>query len=88
MEHEEEQRVQELRLACLQACLTELSPDDRYLITTYYQGEGRVKIETRRELAAKLGISVSALRIRTCRIRSKLEESVKRRLDTKMGRGR
>src|SRR5262249_1512637 len=84
MEQEEERQQYEWRLACLEKCLQELSPEDRKLITTYYQGEGRAKIEMRRELAAQFAISVSALRIRACRLRSKLEERVNHCLRTNL----
>src|SRR5262245_44437262 len=84
MEREEEQRVNEWRLACLDECLQELSPGDRELIIAYYQGEGRTKIEARRELAARLEISISALRIKACRIRDKLEGRVNNCLKAKM----
>lgn len=83
MMQREERRMFERRLACLEQCLQELSADDRELITAYYRGEGRVKIEARRELAARLAISISALRIRACRIRHKLEVRVDRCLKLK-----
>ena len=84
LEQEEEQQIHEWRLACLEECLQELSSGDRELITAYYQGEGRAKIEARRELASRLAISISALRIKACRIRDKLEEGVSDRLRAKM----
>jgi len=65
------------RLDCLEHCLLKLNPDHRELISEYYHGERQAKIERRRELAARLGLSMNALTIRACRIREKLEACVK-----------
>jgi RNA polymerase sigma factor (sigma-70 family) len=69
------------RLDCLDDCLSKLSPDHRELISEYYRGERQVKIERRRELAARLGLTMNALTIRACRIREKLEACVRTALD-------
>ena len=66
----------ENRLDCLERCLQNLEPDSRELITQYYRGEQRTKIDNRRALAARLGISTNALGIRACRLRDKLEACV------------
>lgn len=58
---------------CLERCLGKLQPKDRELILGYYRGEQRAKIERRSELAARFGVTMNALSIRACRIRSKLE---------------
>jgi len=58
--------------ACLQRCLAELSPTDRDLILTYYVGTGRDRIDGRAQLAAALGLSENALRLRTRRLRDRL----------------
>jgi len=71
---ESEQRL----LDCLENCLSQLAPDDRELILSYYQGEQREKIERRRELASRLGLTMNALSIRACRIRNKVEACVKK----------
>jgi DNA-directed RNA polymerase specialized sigma24 family protein len=65
------------RLDCLEACLQKLHAGDRQLILEYYRGEGRVKIENRRTLAERLGVTPNALSIRACRIRERLEQCVK-----------
>lgn len=67
---------QEERLACLDCCLEELDPDQRDLVIEYYRDTGRQKIERRRELAKRLGITMNALGIRACRIRNTLEACV------------
>jgi DNA-directed RNA polymerase specialized sigma24 family protein len=79
----EEREEQERLLDCLGRCMQELNPASDELIIQYYQGETRVKIENRRGLSGKLGISMDALRSRAMRIRARLEgcirECVKRR---------
>ena len=61
---------------CLERCLGKVQPEDRELILDYYRGEQRAKIERRSQLAARLGLTMNALSIRACRIRSKLEVCV------------
>ena len=63
---------------CLQKCLQGLDPLNRRIITRYYIGSARVKIDNRRELADSLGLSLNALTIRACRIRTRLEACVRR----------
>jgi DNA-directed RNA polymerase specialized sigma24 family protein len=67
----------EKRHRCLERCLEKLKEGDRTLIVEYYRGEQREKIEHRRNLAVRLGLTINALSIRTCRIRNKLEECVR-----------
>jgi DNA-directed RNA polymerase specialized sigma24 family protein len=62
---------------CLERCLRKLQPEDRELILDYYRGEQRAKIEQRSKLAVRLGLSMNALSIRACRLRSKLEICVR-----------
>jgi DNA-directed RNA polymerase specialized sigma24 family protein len=62
----------------LEHCLNRLESTDRELILEYYRGDGRVKIESRRRLAERMGLSSNALSIRACRIRNKVEECVKK----------
>jgi len=64
------------RQNCFDSCLAKLTSDNRELILGYYQEEGRAKIEFRKWLAAKLKISLDALRIRAHRIRKGLEECI------------
>ena len=64
-------------LICLEQCTSKLERVNRELITRYYVGKERVKIENRRSLAESLGITMNALAIRACRIRDKLEACVR-----------
>jgi RNA polymerase sigma factor (sigma-70 family) len=73
-EIKEERALQEARLSCLDRCLDELPPEQRGLILSYYEGECSGKIENRHEIARVLGLSLGTLRLRTHRIREKLEK--------------
>lgn len=64
------------RVLCFDRCLDSLAPEQRTLITTYYEEERRAKIELRQELADKLNIPLNALRIRAHRIRVNLEKCI------------
>ncbi len=68
---------QEQLLSCLDGCLNKLSAADSELILEYYQGEKHEKIQRRRELGIRLGLSANALSIRACRIRTRVEQCVK-----------
>jgi len=67
-----------LWLACLKECLRSITDENREIILEYYQDERRAKIDDRRLLAAKLGISPNGLFSRARRIRDKLEQCVSR----------
>lgn len=68
-------------MGCLEHCLQGLDQDNYQLISEYYRGEQKQKIENRRALAARFGITVNALSIRACRIRDRLEECIAKCLD-------
>lgn len=61
-------------LRCLDRCLSSLSADDRRLVLRYYEGSNQ--IAARQELARELNLSPTALRLRTHRIRQRLERCV------------
>jgi len=61
--------------ACLDRCLISLPHHERDLVLKYY-GAGK-KEDVRRRLAGELGISMPALRIRTHRLRTRLEACLK-----------
>lgn len=67
---------------CLDRCLDELPDGGRDLVLAYYAGAaGRSKIESRRCLARDLGLTDNALRSRVQRLRDRLEECVRRKVD-------
>jgi DNA-directed RNA polymerase specialized sigma24 family protein len=77
----------DLWLVCLRECLRGLPEEDRKLIVEYYEEDRQAKIDNRKALAAKLGISPHALFSRAKRIRDRLEQSVMDCIDRKsMGR--
>ena len=63
-------------LDCLGRCLASLSAPDRDLIVEYYRDAKRQRIDRRRDLAARLGITMNALGIRAWRLRASLEACV------------
>ena len=65
----------------LEKCLGLLSSDERDLVLAYYAGgDGRNKIERRRELARQWELSDNALRSRVQRLRDRLEACVRSRV--------
>jgi DNA-directed RNA polymerase specialized sigma24 family protein len=74
---EQEIALKEKMLNCLESCTLQLDPVNHRIITRYYIGKERIKIENRRELAKSLGITMNALSIRACRLRDKLEGCVR-----------
>ena len=60
----------EARHRCLDHCLARLPPADRELILDFYREDrGQGRIAHRKSLAARLGITVNALRIKAHRLR-------------------
>jgi DNA-directed RNA polymerase specialized sigma24 family protein len=64
----------------LDLCLEELSPENHDLILRYYRWEKQAKIDFRKKLAAELGISANALKIRVYHIRKALGACIEERL--------
>jgi DNA-directed RNA polymerase specialized sigma24 family protein len=64
------------RKACLDRCLRYLTNEDRKIVTEYYAYDEGQKIPYRKQLAARLGISANALRIKAHRLRVNLEACV------------
>ena len=65
---------------CLDACLDELLPAERDLILRYHQFERQEKIQHRKRLAEELKLSRNALRIKVCKIHSRLKTCIELRL--------
>jgi DNA-directed RNA polymerase specialized sigma24 family protein len=65
---------------CLEQCLGRLSDEDREAITEYYSYKKTDKIVCRKRLAARLGISLSTLRVKMHRQRMSLETCVEKYL--------
>ena len=69
----EEALLREKRLTCLDHCLQQLKPEQRDLAIEYYRDAKRQRIDRRRSIAERLGITMNALGIRASRIRTALE---------------
>jgi|GEM_PF-271977 len=69
-----EQKEREDR--CLEQCMTLLEVVDRELLLEYYRGERSARIIHRKEMAERRGIAPTALRIRTHRLRGRLQRCV------------
>ena len=65
--------IQNERETCLDKCLKEFSDDNRRLIIALYDTDEHIMIPTRKRLAENMNISLNVLRIRVCRLKSKLE---------------
>ena len=68
-------------LDCLDDCLKHLSSADRELILLYYEPE-QPKIQHRKKLAESVGLSQNGLRLKTFRIRTRLQTCVEDCLET------
>jgi DNA-directed RNA polymerase specialized sigma24 family protein len=62
----------------LEPCLRKLQAESRALIVEYYSGKGAALIETRRQMALRLGVTANTLRNRALRVRRELEECITR----------
>lgn len=78
LEMEDDQALKEKMLTCLERCLQHLESDNQELLLHYYQGEQRLKIDNRRALAERFGLTMNALGIRACRLRAKLADCVRK----------
>lgn len=69
----------DLRLHCLRKCMAEVvaGRDDRTLIIGYYDADaGEKNKEIRRALAERLGLRMTTIKVKACRIRERLEKCI------------
>lgn len=64
-------------------CMEALSIENRRFILSYYDNSGRAKIDQRKSLTEKLGVSRNAVTLRAFQIRKKLEKCIKSHLRNK-----
>lgn len=64
----------EKEASCLEQCLGLLDETDRDIIKRYFDGEKRVRINNRKQLAAELGKTANALRIQAFKLRKELNQ--------------
>jgi DNA-directed RNA polymerase specialized sigma24 family protein len=67
----------ELKLECMDRCLQELGSESRNTLTEYCVGDFHERIDKRRQMAERMGVSLNTLRIRVHRLREQLERCVK-----------
>jgi DNA-directed RNA polymerase specialized sigma24 family protein len=75
--HEVAEDDSELEHECLGLCVGKLDAESRELIMAYYALEKRDKIDARKALAERFGISINNLRVRLYRIRAGLETCIR-----------
>jgi DNA-directed RNA polymerase specialized sigma24 family protein len=75
-ENEQEKRREECAQTSLPQSLLRLKKEERSLITEWYLGEKKEKIENKRRLAARLKCTPETLKVRACHIRQKLRRLV------------
>ncbi len=61
---------------CLARCLQEIDANKRDLFTRYYSADGKDSQAIRDVIAAELGISITALRLRVMRIKDELRACI------------
>jgi DNA-directed RNA polymerase specialized sigma24 family protein len=69
---------------CLEECLKKLGEADRDTILKYYEKDGRAKINYRKELAARMEITLNTLRMKVHRINVDLRKCMDVCLDAPM----
>jgi DNA-directed RNA polymerase specialized sigma24 family protein len=71
-QREQLRQEQERRLECFEECLRKLPEETRVFIVEYYREENGLKIEQRKQQAARLKTTLNALRLRASRLRREL----------------
>jgi RNA polymerase sigma factor (sigma-70 family) len=71
----------QLQLEALDICLNKLTKSERNLLLSYYREEKQAKIDYRKSLARKYGLSSESLRKKVQRLREKLSRDVQELLD-------
>ena len=67
----------ELRCGCLEKCLQKvLTAEEARMVVRYHEGEGQERIANRKQMAAELGITLNALRIRICHFQARLRPCI------------
>lgn len=65
--------IQQERQSCIQHCLQHLTAEERETVVSYWDHDQQSNAHARREMATRLGISATALRIRISRSKNKLQ---------------
>lgn len=68
-----EDEQESIRLNCFEKCLAEFDSENRNFIIAYYTTEEKTMIAARKRLADELNSNLNTIRIKACRLKSKLE---------------
>ena len=71
-EREQLRQTRERRIECFEECLRKLPDETRTFIVEYYREENGLKIQQRKQQAARLKTTLNALRLRASRLRREL----------------
>lgn len=71
------------RLECLNRCVDALNEEDRSTLLDYYRLDGIEKIKLRKQISARLGISLNNLHTKVYRIRARIGKGVRECLEKK-----
>ncbi len=82
LQGQQRQRLDSL-MDCLEICLRELPEETRRLLLNYHRYEKRDRINARKEMAERMGITINALKIRVHRIRASLGRKIKKQMQHK-----
>lgn len=66
----------EANYQCLDECMSKLPPETQWFIIEYFQEDKREKINHRKEMAERLGITPHILRMRVYRIKAMLRDCI------------
>lgn len=66
----------DIRFECLLKCLNEIPAQERELLLEYYSQDGMKKIELRKEISSRSGISTNNLHTRVYRIRERIRKKI------------
>jgi DNA-directed RNA polymerase specialized sigma24 family protein len=75
-------RNESAELEALENCFAALSQENQSLLYRYYSSESRARITARQNLAEEMGLHLNALRNRALRLRERLEECIRRHMDS------
>ncbi|MEM6533118.1 MAG: hypothetical protein AAF654_10860 [Myxococcota bacterium] len=72
----------EIQLEAMESCLDRLPVQDREDVLEYHRHRGRMKTDSRRGMAERIGVTANALRLRMMRLRRQLGSCVEATLAT------
>lgn len=73
-EKEEEDEFTEKRRTCFEKCLSQFDGENRKFIIAYYTTDEKTMIAARKKLADEMNSNLNTIRIKACRLKSKLED--------------